>query len=230
MKHFRFLSMIWKQICFAHWRVPTHVLAPHIPRGWEIDLYEGEAWLSVVPFVMENVRLRFAPVLPGFRYVPELNLRTYIRQGNRRAVFFFSLDAATQALVLAARMTTGLPYQHADMSVVETNGDYSYSAKRRQGRLPVAEFQAQYRSFGKPRLAESGSLEEFLHERYLFVSAAGLVGRVFHDPYRLEPAEMTIALNQLGTTIPYEIPLIPECCFYAHSLVVDAAYEMGATD
>ena len=38
--------------------------AMHLPPGLPLDLYEGQAWLGVVPFRMTNVAPRFVPAIP----------------------------------------------------------------------------------------------------------------------------------------------------------------------
>ena len=80
-------SQEWRDVLFAHWRVPAQALEPHVPPGLELDLRDGSAWVSAVAFNLETrrfgVSLRF----------PELNLRTYVRRGDEHAVLFLSLHA-----------------------------------------------------------------------------------------------------------------------------------------
>ena len=106
----------WHELLFAHWPVPAEPLRARLPAGLELDTFEGEAWLGVVPFRMSAVRLRGAPALPGVSAFPELNLRTYVRRGEQRGVWFFSLDAASALAVRAARLWFHLPYFEARMT------------------------------------------------------------------------------------------------------------------
>src|SRR5690606_40671772 len=62
-------------LLFMHWRVPAESLRRLIPPGLDLDLFEGEAWIGVVPFRMSGVRPRFLPGLPGLSAFPELNVR-----------------------------------------------------------------------------------------------------------------------------------------------------------
>lgn len=71
------MSMRWHDLLFMHWPVRPDVLRPHIPAGLELDTYEGEAWIGVVPFGMRRVRPRFVPPLPWISAFPELNVRTH---------------------------------------------------------------------------------------------------------------------------------------------------------
>ena len=74
-----------------------------VPAEFEIDLYDGEPWIGVVPFEMSGVRLRGLPPIPVVSYFQELNLRTYVRYRGRLGVYFFSLDANQRMAVWAAR-------------------------------------------------------------------------------------------------------------------------------
>lgn len=69
------LSMCWRDILAAHWRADAAVLTALLPAGVVLDRFDGDAWLSVVPFRMTGVRVRFAPVLPGFANIPRRSAR-----------------------------------------------------------------------------------------------------------------------------------------------------------
>jgi uncharacterized protein YqjF (DUF2071 family) len=104
------MAMTWHDLLFAHWPLPTEALAPLLPDGVELDLFDGEAWLGIVPFRMSGVRLRRLPPLPGTGAFPELNVRTYVRAGGKPGVWFFSLDARSALAVAIARAWFRLPY------------------------------------------------------------------------------------------------------------------------
>jgi len=76
--------MRWLDLLFAHWPVPIEALRPLIPDSLELDTFGGEAWLGIVPFRMADVAPRFLPSPPGPGAFPELNVRTYVRRGERR--------------------------------------------------------------------------------------------------------------------------------------------------
>ena len=62
----------------------TAALRPTLPEGLELDTFEGEAWLGVVPFQMRATRFDWTPPMPTATDFPVLNLRTYVRRGDRR--------------------------------------------------------------------------------------------------------------------------------------------------
>jgi uncharacterized protein YqjF (DUF2071 family) len=106
------MTQIWRDLLFAHWRVPAAALRPLVTQRLELDTFDGHAWISVTPFLM-SVRPRGMPILPGMSALPELNCRTYVRMERKPGVFFFSLDTASRAAVLGARAAYHLPYFHA---------------------------------------------------------------------------------------------------------------------
>ena len=97
------MRQTWHDLLFAHWPVDKAALAAKLPSSLTLDLYDGEAWLAVVPFHMTNVAPHGVPSLPGMSAFPELNVRTYVRVGDQPGVYFFSLDAANALAVVDAR-------------------------------------------------------------------------------------------------------------------------------
>src|SRR5260370_33426795 len=77
------MAQSWHDLSFAHWAVDCEKLRAVIPDPLEIDSFDGQAWLAVVPFRMSGVRLRGAPAVPWLSAFPELNVRTYVKyRGN----------------------------------------------------------------------------------------------------------------------------------------------------
>jgi uncharacterized protein YqjF (DUF2071 family) len=90
--------MRWHDLLFLHWPVRPELIRPLIPRGLELDTFDGSAWLGVVPFRMTGVRLRCIPQFAGMAF-PEINVRTYVKAGGKSGVWFFSLDATSRLAV-----------------------------------------------------------------------------------------------------------------------------------
>src|SRR6185436_12288097 len=95
------MAQSWHQLLFAHWPVDAGALRGLIPRPLEIDAFEGQAWLGVVPFTMTGIRLRWLPPVPGLSAFHELNVRTYVTLGDRPGIWFLSLDASNRVAVHA---------------------------------------------------------------------------------------------------------------------------------
>ena len=209
------MTQTWHDLLFAHWPVASAVVRALVPARFEIDRFDGVAWIGIVPFHMTNVAPRGVPPLPWLSQLPELNLRTYVRVGDKAGVYFFSLDAARVVAVRAARFLFNLPYFVASMQVrVSAQGVVHYRSDR-QG-PPSAAFSATYQATGSPFTAMSGSLEHFLTERYCLynVDARGAPYRldIHHPPWRLQRAEADIVRNTLtgaaGVALPPTRPLL----------------------
>ncbi|HZB87644.1 MAG TPA: DUF2071 domain-containing protein [Terracidiphilus sp.] len=223
------MAQRWNDLLFAHWRVEPRQIAPLLPEGLVVDTFDRSAWLGVIPFWMDRIRLRGLPSIPGARRFPELNLRTYVRdlRTGTPGVFFLSLDGGNLLGALAARSLYHVPYHWARMRLEERSGrDFEFSSRRRLSRAPVV-FNARYRGLGPTcRLAESrpGSLEYFLTERYcLFTrTASGQLAcvNVFHAPWPLEQARAEIERNDLPAAAGIEIRAQDPVLYYARRLAV----------
>src|SRR5688572_1083803 len=77
------MTQTWQDLLFAHWPVDYEVLRRQVPPEFEIDRFDGQAWLGIVPFRMTNVAPRLVPALPWVSAFPELNVRTYVRGAGR---------------------------------------------------------------------------------------------------------------------------------------------------
>ena len=204
------MTMAWVDLLFAHWTVSVEALRAIVPAKLELDLFEGRAYVGVVPFRMEGVGPRFLSWMPeggpSPRAFPELNVRTYVRVGDKPGVFFFSLDATSRLAVWGARTFFDLPYMNAAIKL-QRDGDWiTYDSRRRDARGGEGDFVGRYRPMGEPYLSEPGSLEYWLTERYCLYADNGRGrikrGEVHHVPWPLQRAEAEIetntAANQTG--------------------------------
>jgi hypothetical protein len=209
------MTQTWNDLLFAHWAVDPGELRSKIPHDFELDLYDGKAWIGIVPFYMTNVSARGVPSLPWVSEFPELNVRTYVSVSDRPGVYFFSLDAGSSLAVRTARALLNLPYFTATMKV-SSNGDTIAYDSRRHGGGYRAEFTATYEPTGDAVAPRPGTLEYFLTERYCLYNRNHR-----HNPYRLEihhlpwplqPAEARLARNELasvnGLSLPSSLPLL----------------------
>ena len=183
----------WHDLLFAHWPIVANEMRARVPASLELDLFEGQAWISVVPFRMTGIRPRFLPPGPWLSAFEELNVRTYVVRDGKPGVFFFSLDAANPVAVRVARRYFHLPYFDAKMSL-KYDGDWiEYRSTRTHRGAPPAGFSARYRPTGPVFRVTAGSLEEWLTERYCLY-AEDRVHRIWrteihHAPWPVQPAE-----------------------------------------
>ena len=119
----------WRDLLFLHWAVSPQLLRPLVPPQLELDLFEGTAYIGLVPFTMTGVRPVGVPPIWGLSSFHETNLRTYVHLGNRDpGVWFFNLEAANSIAVRLARALFHLPYHHARMFLEHERSEGKESA------------------------------------------------------------------------------------------------------
>jgi uncharacterized protein len=205
------MTQSWHNLLFAHWPVDAALLRSRMPPGLPLDLYDGQAWIGVVPFRMTNVGPRLLPALPWVSEFAEVNVRTYVTIGGKPGVYFFSLDAGSALAVAAARSLLHLPYFTAQMHVHSEASRVDYSSRRIGGDAP-AELVTRYAAVGPRFHAEPGTLDYFLTERYCLynVDARFRAYRleIHHPPWTLQRAEATFTLNTMTEAAGIRLPTI----------------------
>jgi uncharacterized protein len=216
------MRQTWRELLFAHWPVPPESLRSRMPAGLELDTYDGQAWVGVVPFRMTNVRLRALPAVPTAGEFPELNVRTYVVAQRKPGVLFVSLDAGSALAVLAARTAFLLPYFTARFEVERTSDTIHYESRRlRSGGAPV-ELATRYRPVGPVFRAAPGSLEDWLTARYCLYTS-GRFGRLYraeihHAPWPLQVAEAEFTRNTMASAQGIALPNVAPLLHYAARL------------
>ncbi|AOR27153.1 conserved hypothetical protein (DUF2071) [Formosa sp. Hel1_33_131] len=147
----------WNQAIFLHWQVELDDLKKFLPKGLEIDLYDGKAWVSVVAFTMENIRPKnFLSFLPISNF-DEINIRTYVKKNNKSGVYFLSIEGGKRLSCEIAKGISKLPYRFSNMK--RTNNTYtSYNSQFKD------QFEVTY-DIGEVN-NNKDSLDKWLTERY----------------------------------------------------------------
>ncbi len=227
----------WEHLLFLHWEVDPTAISRLLPAGLEVDLFEGRAYVGLVPFTMAGVRPAGLPSVWGLSNFHETNVRTYVRlPDGRPGVWFFSLDAANIVGTLLGRFWFRLPYFYARMTLTareQPDGGWNLKyASRRIWPGSAASTRVEAEVTSPPAPAVAGTLEFWLAERYLLYTAgpAGtatesvatlMCGRVHHSAYPLQAARL-ISLDESAVTAagierPDETPL----AHYARRVVVE---------
>lgn len=222
-------SQRWNDLLFAHWPVPAAAITALLPPGLEADTFQGSAWVGMVPFWLDRIKLRGLPTLPGMRGFPDLNLRTYVRdrETGNQGIYCFSLDASNPITVAAARMIYRLPYHWAEMHLEQrSDREFFFYSRRRLSPHPVV-FKVRYRGLGPTRKTaeiSSGSLEYFLTERYCLFTCnrrgETIRANIHHVPSPLEEAEAEIEQNDLAAATGIELPAEKPVLHYSRRLAV----------
>lgn len=208
------IHMGWEHVGFANYPVAPETVAAHLPDALDVDTYDGDAWLSVVPFRNVGVRPEWAPDGVGLP-LPELNLRTYATYESatgetQSGVYFFSLDADGILGVSGARLFHHLPYYYADIDLRERGATIRYESRRRHPGTRPAPFAGTYEPTGEEFTAEPDSVESFLtdRDRYFTETPGGDLryARVEHERWPLYEAEFDIERNGLFRANGFDEP------------------------
>jgi uncharacterized protein len=197
----------WCDLLFAHWRVPPEQLRRVMPPTLPLHLYDdGSAWLGITPFVVKGVRPRGTPPLPWISHFPELNVRTYVELDGKPGIYFFSLDAARRAAVVAARRMYRLPYFHARMRADKVEERIDYECERIDASGAPAAFRGRYEPSGE---ITHDHLARWLAERYCayITDESGRPHRIdiHHPPWPLQPAEGELEAQGMADQIGVEL-------------------------
>jgi uncharacterized protein len=179
----------WRELLFAHWSFPPGIVRPLVPDVLELDLWEGRAWVGLVPFKMVDIRPAFVPRALALDFL-ETNLRTYVLHDDQPGVWFFSLEASSRLAVRAARLMWGLPYFHAEMHADKLGERFRYTSRRKGQR---ADLDVEWEVGAHLGASKVGTFEHFLLERYLlFAMKNGRLkkGQVHHVPYPAQRAKV----------------------------------------
>ena len=166
---FTFLTAEWRKLIMAQYEVAPKALLPYLPRGLELDLYEGRCFVSLVGFLFDRVRLLHVPV-PGHTRFEEVNLRFYVKRPmpdgtSRRGVIFISEIVPKPAITFVAKTLYGEAYSTAPTrhAWIADGGEFRVSYDW-QHRGKWQSLRASTDLTSRPIAA--GSMEEFITEHY----------------------------------------------------------------
>ena len=85
------MKTCWQDLIVATYEIDVEVIQEYVPVGFELDLFQGKALISVVAFRFNNTYLAGVK-MPFYRAFQEINLRIYVKGihdgGMRRGVVF----------------------------------------------------------------------------------------------------------------------------------------------
>lgn len=101
-----FLSAKWQHLLMVNYVIDAHVLSSLIPEGTELDLWNGQAYVSLVGFMFRDTAV-WGFSFPFHTTFEEVNLRFYVKQktetGDLRGVVFIKEIVPRRAIAWAAR-------------------------------------------------------------------------------------------------------------------------------
>lgn len=218
------MKQVWRELLFAHWPLDPELVAPTIPRGLELDVRDGTAWLSLVPFEIRPLRFRGFPPVPTAGSFLEFNVRTYVVRDGKPGVFFYSLDASSRLAVEAARRMS-MRYLNAAMGMRPDNGGIVYEVTRTDKRGQPAVFRGVYRPTDTAVFqARPGTLLHWLSERYRLYTVnkkgEALTGDIHHLPWPLQYAELSVERNTMAESHGFRLPEVAPLLTYTKRIDV----------
>ncbi len=187
-----FLTAEWKHLAMLNYEVEPTVVMPFVPRGTELDSWNGKVLVSIVGFLFFNTRVFGIPI-PFHRNFEEVNLRMYVRRkaedGWRRGVVFIREIVPRAVIAVTARKLYNEPYVALPMAhrIEEERGvvksvEYSWQFGGRQNSLKLT-------TRDEPQVLCAGSDAEFITEHYWGYNAqrdgSTLEYRVEHPRWRV---------------------------------------------
>lgn len=100
-----FLKAEWRKLTIINYEINPDILLKYLPKGTELDFYNGKCYVSLVGFMFLNTRLLGFPI-PFHRNFEEVNLRFYVKKKEngtwKRGVVFIKEIVPRPALSFIA--------------------------------------------------------------------------------------------------------------------------------
>ncbi len=212
----------WRELTYVHWPFSPVAVQRHLPPGLQVDTFDGTAWVGLVAFRMERIRLPRTPAVPYFGTFCETNVRTYVLgPDGQPGVWFHSLDVDRLLPVLVARASYRLPYMWSKMSIDREDDRLTYTARRRWPGPRGASSKLTIRARGP--IADPSPLEHFLTARWGLYTQLGsrlTYAPVDHPAWPLERAELSHLDDELMAAAGYSTPAEPPLVHYSPGVEV----------
>jgi len=163
-----FLKANWEHIIMANYEIDPKILIPFLPKGVELDLFNGKCYISLVGFMFKNTKLFTIPI-PFLGTFEEINLRFYVvrKEQNqiKRGVVFINETipykmVAWMANKLYKEHYTVVPTKHK-IRTTTTNQKikFQWLLNKKWNSIYV---ESELKSF----IMKNESLEKFIYEHY----------------------------------------------------------------
>ncbi len=113
-----FLKAEWRKLAIANYEIDPALLEPFIPKGTELDTFQGKHFLSLVGFMFLNTKL-LGLRIPFHTNFEEVNLRFYVKHLEnevwKRGVVFIKEIVPKSALTFVANTLYKEKYEKLPM-------------------------------------------------------------------------------------------------------------------
>lgn len=113
-----FLKAEWRKLAIANYTIDPKLLEKHLPAGTELDLWNGNCFVSLVGFMFQNTEL-LGVEIPFHVDFEEINLRFYVKRYEndkwKRGVVFIKEIVPKPALTFVANTVYNENYETMPM-------------------------------------------------------------------------------------------------------------------
>ena len=163
-----FLEAKWENLIMANYAVDPTILIPYLPKGVELDSFEGKCYVSLVGFMFNETKIFRVPI-PYLGSFEEINLRFYVvrKDGDtlKRGVVFINETVPYAAVAWMANYLykehyTAVKTKHDwELNNTSKKINYSWNKDKKWNTIQV---NAQSNSSSM----KTGSIEAFIFEHY----------------------------------------------------------------
>jgi uncharacterized protein len=163
-----FLKAKWENIIMANYAVEPEILIPYLPKGLQLDLYNGKTYVSLVGFMFKETKIFTIPI-PRLGTFEEINLRFYVvrKEMNeiKRGVVFVNETIPYKAVAWMANKLykehyTAIPTRHLWKIANEKKAiKYEWKINNEWNHIEV-------QALTKSDIMTDGSFEAFIFEHY----------------------------------------------------------------
>ena len=163
-----FLTAFWKHLIFINYEVDSSVLLPYLPRGTELDFYNGKCLVSLVGFLFLRTKIKGIG-FPFHRNFEEFNLRFYVKrkegESYKRGVVFIKEIVPRRMITFVAHLLYGESYFYHPMKhrIIEAKTNieaaYSFRVNKKWNEIKVVAGKEKQPIF-------TNTEEEFITEHY----------------------------------------------------------------
>jgi uncharacterized protein len=213
----------WDRPLFLHYRVAVAELENHVSREYDIETFDGSAWVTVVAIRMTNFRPQkgapfykwFFPCVGAQKF---LNVRTYVRHkktGESGLYFLWGWLSRPRGLPFP-KQPLGLPCGSAQINYTTPPPHLNFAVQA-EGEQFTFEGVVEDATYFK--VPAAGSFEEFALERYNGFFTHGKQEKIFrawHPPWEgWKVSIRSLRANLLGRRFPWLAGKKPDVVHYS---------------
>lgn len=210
----------WQDVLFIHTPIAYEELRLLVPYPFEVDTYDGQGWISIVLFKATHSRLRCMPACLSYPSFHQMNIRTYVKFGNERGVYFFSINADSSMVKTGGNLAS-LPFSRANMTMQKVEDTIYFEANRLLENQKYMTFNVAYRPNSSVFTPHPDSLPYFLTERYciwMFKGNTILKAPILHSHWNLQQANISVTESN-NLPFPFTLDSFAHYAGFKHSFI-----------